>query len=258
MDLQLRGKAAIVTGASSGIGEATAKMLVANGARVVLVGRNPERLRKTSEEIKRAGGECSAVEEDINAEGAARRIVNVALETYGALNIVVQNAGIYYTRDETPVAETPLDRLLQELDAMFATHVRAPVALAHAALSHVQEQRPSIVVIGSNLAHYGAPGTAVYAASKAAIEAFARVLAVELAPRGIRVNTVAPGIVRTPMSEGVTKDPNIEAQVVSQIPLGYLAEPEDIAHAVCFLASDHASRSTSGSTLLVDGAVSVA
>jgi NAD(P)-dependent dehydrogenase (short-subunit alcohol dehydrogenase family) len=245
LDLGLEGKTAIVTGASSGIGAGTATMLAAAGARVILVGRDADRLADTAHNIATVGGECREIVADITDDGAARRIANEAVAYYGNVDILIHNAGIYSEGLIT-------DATRAELDAEYSLHVRAPFELTQAVLPHLGD-KSSIVFIGSNLVHYGMPATAIYSTTKGATETLARQLAVELGPRGIRVNIVAPGPVRTPMTAEITENPDIEAEVTSEIPLGRLGEVSDIAAAVCFLASDIA-RYTSGATLIMDGA----
>ncbi|MET8682006.1 SDR family oxidoreductase [Streptomyces sp. NPDC004647] len=246
IDLQLRGKSGIVTGASSGIGAGTAIMLAAAGARVVLVGRDADHLNDTAKKIKEAHGECMVIRADITDEGAAEHIVKATVDTYGAIDFLIHSAGIY---DESPITEATREELLAHL----AVHVVAPLELSREAVPHMREGA-SMVLIGSNLVHYGYPGGAVYAAAKGAAEALARTLAVELGPQGIRVNVVSPGPVDTPMSAGISEDPEIEGAVISEIPLGLWGKASDIVNAIVFLTSNAASRYTSGGTLVIDGA----
>ena len=241
---RLDGKKAIVTGASSGMGVAIAKSLAAAGASVAVVGRDAVRLASTAEQIRAAGGTALEIIADVVDDAAPGRIVAETVAELGGIDLLVHNAGVFLM---SGVDETDLDAF----DAQFATHVRAPFALTQAALPHLGEGS-SIVFVGSNLAHHGLAGTAAYSASKAAVEALSRTLAVELGPRGIRVNAVSPGVTRTPMTAQLTDDPGATAGVISVTPIGRLGEVEDIAAAVTYLSSD-AAGFVVGTSLLVDG-----
>jgi NAD(P)-dependent dehydrogenase (short-subunit alcohol dehydrogenase family) len=240
----LEGKTAIVTGASSGMGVAIARTLAAAGAQVVVTGRDADRLAATAAGIRADGGECLEVVGDIQQDGETARVVDAAVGRYGSIELLVHNAGIFLFK---PLEATTLD----ELDAQYNTHVRAPFALTTAAVPHMPKGS-AIVFIGSNLVHHGLEMTSAYSASKAATEALSQTLAVELGPKGIRCNVVSPGVTRTPMTQPLQDDPDMEAGVLSVTPIGRLGEVEDIADAVAYLGSDAAGFVT-GATLIVDG-----
>jgi NAD(P)-dependent dehydrogenase (short-subunit alcohol dehydrogenase family) len=236
-------KIAIVTGASSGIGAAAASALARAGANLVLVGRDQVRLTRAEAAVRAAGRDALTVVVDVTEPGAPDRMVQRTVERYGAIDMIIHSAGSFLFK---PAAETSSD----DLDRLLDVHVRAPFALARAALPHLR-RGSSLVFIGSNLAHYALPGTSAYAASKAAEEALARNLAVELAPRGVRVNSISPGVIKTAMTAHL-QTPEATARVIAKIPLGRMGEPEDVAAAVTYLCSD-AARHVTGTSLVIDG-----
>lgn len=239
-DFSLDGKVAVITGASSGIGFGIAAAMSEAGARVVLVGRDRERLARCGEAV----GEHRLVAVDLTADEAPRRIVDEALEAFGGLDCLVHSAGIFRPR--------PLDRSpVSDLDEQWRVNVRAPYALTQAALPHL---RPggSLIFISSIAGHVGFPSSVAYCATKGAVELMAKSLAVELAPRGVRVNALAPGNVRTAMNAELFRSPEYEAEMIARTPAGRVGEVEDIAPVAVFLASE-ASRYVHGSSLLVDG-----
>jgi len=236
--VELEGRTAVVTGASSGIGAGIARALGAAGAAVLLVGRDASRLETTAQEVER--GRTLAL--DLTEDGAPERVVAEALAAFGALDVLVHAAGIYLPK---PFAETTLD----DLDRQWATNVRAPFALTQAALQHLEGG--TVVFVSSISGHVGVGGAA-YCATKGAGELMAKALAVDLGPRRIRVNCVAPGQIRTPMNAAFRADPAFERQVAEQTPWRRWGEVDDIAPAVVFLVSD-AARFVHGASLVVDG-----
>lgn len=239
-------KVGIVTGASSGIGAGIAATLASSGARVVTVGRNVERLAARAHDIRASGGECLELAVDVRETGAPERILTATLDRFGSIDFLVNNAGIFTSAmlaDTTP----------EEFDGQYDTNVRAPFMLTRA-VAPAMRRGGAIVFVGSNLVHRGLAGMVAYSASKGAVEAMAKTLAVEFAPAGIRVNTVSPGVTRTPMTDGFTSDADVEAAVESATPLGRLGVVPDIADAVAYLCSDAAAYLV-GATLIVDGGV---
>jgi NAD(P)-dependent dehydrogenase (short-subunit alcohol dehydrogenase family) len=239
----LEGRAIVVTGASSGIGAGVARHLGAEGATVIAVGRDEERLQECAAAIG-GGGACVPVRADLVDPDGPRAVVVAAVEACGRIDGLVHTAGIFsYVPFEEAAAEV--------LDAQYEVNVRAPYALTHAALPHLGEGS-TVVFVSSNLAQVGMAGAAAYCGSKGAVDALARALALELAPRGIRINTVAPGIVRTPMTHRLDEDEEQLAAVMERTPAGRLGEPQDIAEAVAYLSSE-ASGYMVGSTVVIDG-----
>jgi NAD(P)-dependent dehydrogenase (short-subunit alcohol dehydrogenase family) len=240
----LEHKVAVVTGASSGIGAGIAQHLGRLGARVVLVGRDVDRLASCAQDIVSGGGDCRHVAADLTAEEGPSAIVRDAVDLFGRIDVLVHAAGIFRVdrfEDQGP----------DVLDEQYRVNVRAPYALTHAALPHLGPGS-AVVFISSNLAQVGMSGAAAYCGTKGAVDAMARSLAVELAPRGIRINTVAPGIVRTPMTSRLSAGSAEEAAAVRLTPAGRLGDVADIAAAVGFVCSPAAGYMV-GATMLVDG-----
>lgn len=244
MRIDLTDTVAIVTGASSGIGEATARTMAAAGARVALVGRDVARLEGVRTRIAADGGEALALALDLGDGDTAAEAATRTVDAFGGIDAIVHNAGLF---EAGPLADAPV----ASLDRQWAVNVRAPYVLTRAALPHLRE-RSSLVFISSSVVRAGFPGLAAYTATKGAVDAMARSLAAELAPR-TRVNTIAPGFVGTPMvAAQYAADPAMEPGLISRTPVGFVGRPEDIAHGVAFLCSS-ASAYTHGSTLVIDG-----
>ena len=236
----LAGRTAIVTGASSGIGAATAARLAADGARVVLVGRNPARLTAAT---GAAGGDTLAVSADLCEDGAAEEVVDRARQEFGPVNVLVHSAGVY---KRGPIESAPI----ADLDLQWRVNVRAPYALTQAALPDLIPDGTIIFV--TSRAKIGLPDRAAYSASKAAADAMMRSLAIELAPRGVRVNAVAPGFIATAMNEDLRRDERMVDYILSLTPTGRLGRAEEVASAIAWLASDESSYVV-GHSLGVDG-----
>jgi NAD(P)-dependent dehydrogenase (short-subunit alcohol dehydrogenase family) len=241
---RLDGKVAIVTGASSGIGPATATALASAGADVVLSGRDERRLEETALAVRRAGRRAVVVAGDLADDGTPRRLVAAAVEELARLDVVVHVAGLF---EPAPLAETTLE----SYDRQYAVNVRAGFLLAQAALPHL-EAGSAIVFVSSIAGHAAFPDSAAYCGTKGAVELMSKALAVELAPQGIRVNCVAPGNIHTPMNEHLRAIPGYEDACNERTPAGRFGEPEEIADAIVFVASGAASYVT-GASLLVDG-----
>lgn len=244
----LEGKAALVTGASSGMGEEITKAMAAAGASVGAVGRNEERLERVVADAQGGGGEVFAIARDLTEDGATQAVVDEAVERMGKLDILANVAGIM---ELGPLAETPVE----SLDRQYRTNVRVPFELTQAALPHLREAGGAIIFISSMAALAAFPESAAYTASKGAIDAVARQLAVELAPQGVRVNAIAPGEIDTPMNtEFYAEHPEFVEEMEEFTPAGRLGKATDIAPAAVFLASDMA-RFVYGVSLPVDGGV---
>jgi len=241
--LPLDARRALVTGASRGIGRATARALDAAGARVLLSGRDEIALT----EVARSMQNDPVVEvADLAVPTEPARLAKVALEQLGGVDILVNNAAIAIRQ---PAEE--LDG--SQIDEIFATNVRAPLLLVAALLPAMKAQHSgSIINLSTVSAIRGTPRRAAYAASKGAIAAASRSLAMELGPDGIRVNVVAPGAVDTALWARNRQIPGVIEQIAQQTPLRRWATPEDIADVIVFLASD-ASRFITGETLSPDG-----
>ncbi|MBR0829591.1 SDR family oxidoreductase [Bradyrhizobium manausense] len=243
--MRLKNKTALITGGNSGIGLATAKLFVAEGAKVTITGRNKETLEAAAKEL---GPNALAVEADITDVAATEQAIARAVEKFGKLDIVFANAGI---AGNTPVGGTALAAFEQVL----RTNVTAVFFTVQAASPHLNDGA-SIILNGSVISVLGNPGYAAYAASKAGVRAMARVMASELSPRGIRVNVVAPGAIRTPIWKGAAPTEQafavLEKRIAGITPLGRIGETDHIAKTVLYFASDDSAHVTSAE-LFVDG-----
>ncbi len=240
----LKGKTAIVTGASRGIGRATAIALAECGARVVLAARNAERLAGVVGEITAAGGEAFAVPMDVADAEQIKSGFKQALAKLGRLDILVNNAAI--TRDGLALRMKPDD-----WDAVLRTNLTAAHQCIQQALAAMTRQRSGrIINVTSVVAQTGNAGQANYVAAKAGLIGLTRAIATEYASRNITVNAVAPGFIATPMTD-VLSD-KIKEEMNARIPLGRIGADRDVAVAICFLASDEAGYIT-GHVLNVNG-----
>jgi 3-oxoacyl-[acyl-carrier protein] reductase len=241
--MDLTSRVALVTGASRGIGRATAWALARQGATVVAAARG-DNARPVAEEIAAAGLKAEALTLDVTDDQSVQAAVSGVLEHHGRIDILVSNAGI--TRDQL------LLRMKREdWDVVLATNLTATFTICQAALRPMLKQRAGrVIAISSVVGQTGNAGQANYAASKAGLIGFCKSMAREVASRGITVNVVAPGLIETDMTKGLTG--TSREDWAEKIPLGRLGSPEDVAHAVCFLASDEASYIT-GHVLAVNG-----
>jgi NAD(P)-dependent dehydrogenase (short-subunit alcohol dehydrogenase family) len=243
--MRLKNKTALITGGNSGIGLATAKLFIAEGARVAITGRNRATLDAALAEL---GPNAIALQADATDVAATEQAVAQAAKAFGKLDIVFANAGI---PGRTPVGGSKLDVFEQVL----RTNITGVFFTVQAAAPHLQDGG-SVILTGSVMSEMGSPGSAAYAASKAGIRGMSRVLASEFAPRGIRVNVVSPGATRTPIWDSSAPTPDAKAQLEKRlsgvIPLGRLGEADEIAKTVLFLASDEAAY-INGAELFVDG-----
>jgi 3-oxoacyl-[acyl-carrier protein] reductase len=227
----LNGKVAVVTGASKGIGAAIAEELADRGAAVVLdYSRSGEQAESAAARIRQKGGKAKAARADVSRPEEARRLMDTAVNEFGRLDILVNNAGVYEFIPLEGVSEDHFDRL-------FGLNVKGLLFATQAAVKRFGEDGGSVINI-SSLASSGAiPATAVYSATKAAVDSFTRTLAAELGPRNIRVNSVLPGPVETEGTHALQGFDQFTAQVVPQTPLRRVGQPQDIATVVAFLAS---------------------
>jgi NAD(P)-dependent dehydrogenase (short-subunit alcohol dehydrogenase family) len=244
----LAGRSAIVTGSTSGIGAAIARALAAEGAHVVVSGRDGARGDAVVESIRGAGGRAEFLAVDLAGTYEQIRAFaeQATYELGGRVDILINNAGIY---PATLTADLPD----ADLDAMLAVNIRAPHVLVAAIAPGMAERGSGAIVnVGSWMARVGSPFAAMYTATKAAEEQLTRAWAAEYGPRGVRVNTVAPGATLTPGNEAHRAQ--LE-QMTANTPAGVVIRPEHVADGVVFLVSDHA-RTIHGITLDVDGGMS--
>ena len=240
---RLDGKRALVTGGGRGIGLAAASALAAAGAHVTLAARTKQEIEDAAAAISARGEQAEALSLDVTDIDAVRRAV-AAAEPF---QILINNAGI------NRPAYLP-DVKVEDFDAIFALNVRAAFFMAQAvALKLVEAKLPgSIVNVSSQMGHVGAARRTVYCASKHAMEGFTKAMAIELAPHNIRVNSLGPTFLETPMTRPFFENKAFRDEVLSKIKLGRLGQLEEIAGAIVFLASDTSSLMT-GSALVLDG-----
>ena len=246
-DTRLSGRTAIVTGSSSGIGEAIAHVLAASGATVVVSGRNSERAQAVADAITLQGGTAYAVTADLSGSYAHIREFAAAATAAlgGSVDILVNNAGVYPVLPTSMLAD-------DDLDLVLATNIRAPhVLVAELAPSMAERGNGAIVNIGSWMSRVGIPAGAAYTASKAALEQMTRTWSAEFGPHGVNVNTVAPGATATPGNAAAAE---ALAEMTKGTVAGVPVRPVDIAFAVRFLVSDESSN-THGTVLDVDGGI---
>jgi 3-oxoacyl-[acyl-carrier protein] reductase len=241
----LAAKVALVTGASQGIGEAIARAFAQAGASVVIASRTPALGQDIAGSIESHGGRAHYVQTDVSQRAQILRSVADTVGRFGRLDIVVHNAVTYLFR--------PLESLNEEeLDFSLAVNLKAGFWVIQAALPHLRKQGGGRFLFTSSVTgpRVAMAGTSPYAASKGGLNGLIKTAALEYARENITVNGVEPGFIRTPAAE--TWDKELLAQVASGIPLGSLGEPNDIAQAMLFLASDEA-RYITGQTLVIDG-----
>jgi NAD(P)-dependent dehydrogenase (short-subunit alcohol dehydrogenase family) len=248
--MRLANKTALITGGNSGLGLATAKLFVAEGAKVAITGRNRDTLAAAAKEI---GPNVLALNADVTDVAATEAAIKKAADKFGKLDILFANAGI---PGQTPVGGASLDIFEQ----VIRTNLTAVFFTVQSALPYLNDGA-SIILNGSVISVLGNPGYSAYAASKAGVRAMARVMVSELSPRGIRVNVVAPGAIRTPIWGTATATPEAEkafnARIGRSTPLRGVGEPEHVANTVLFLASDEAAH-IQGQELFIDGGATAA
>jgi len=244
----LKDKVAIVTGASKGIGAGIAKYLAEAGAAVVVnYASDKAGADRVVSEIARAGGRAVAVQADVSRPADLDRLFTEAKRAFGRLDIVVNNAGIYAF---APIEDVTADSFHRQFDV----NVLSVLLASKEAVKHFGDDGGSIVNISSAASTATPANSAVYSASKAAVDAVTRVLAKELAPRHIRVNGVNPGVIETEgMQAGGILQSDLGKQLVAQIPLGRVGQPRDVAPTVAFLASDDAGWITGENWLVTGG-----
>jgi 3-oxoacyl-[acyl-carrier protein] reductase len=244
----LTGKTALVTGAARGLGRCIAQSLAAAGAKVACIDVNVETLADTVAAIRNAGGTAEPIACDVTDSKRVGEVVDQVVELWGALNILVNNAGI--TRDNVIVRMKD-----EQWDAVININLRGTFLFTRAAARPMMKARQGrIINIASVSGLMGNPGQVNYSASKAGVIGLTRTVARELASRNVTVNAVAPGFIATDMTAALGEE--ILQEVRKQIPLGRMGEPQDVADAVLFLASDAAAFVT-GHVLTVDGGLTV-
>jgi 2-deoxy-D-gluconate 3-dehydrogenase len=242
----LTGKVAIVTGGGRGIGKAISLGLAESGAKVMIAARTEAQIQAAADEIRAKGGDATARATDLTQSSQIDALVDAAVQTYGAIDILVNNAARSFLRPLIDLREDGFDKI-------FDTNVKATFLLSRAAAKIMTTKGGGrIINITTVGAERGGPMMGAYHASKAAVKMLTMCMAVEWASMNVLVNAVGPGMTKTDFSRPIWSNPEIERQIVSRVPLGRLGEPEEMVGAVLFLCSDGAKYIT-GQTIYVDG-----
>jgi NAD(P)-dependent dehydrogenase (short-subunit alcohol dehydrogenase family) len=238
-------KIILITGGSSGIGFAIAQKFIAEGYTCIITGRNKTKLNQANHEL---GHKCFSFQYDMADIAGLPQFVSTIVSKFEKIDVLVNNAGINHKKALTEVTDEDFQNVIHiNQTALFSLSREVIKVMLK------QPDKGNIINISSMAAHYGIPQVVAYTASKTALEGMTRAMAVELSPMGIRVNCVAPGFIRTPMSsKALDKDPQRRNKVISRTPMGVLGQPIDVANAVFFLASKQASFIT-GEVIKVDG-----
>lgn len=244
----IKGRKAIVTGGASGIGLAIAEKFVQNDIRTIIIGRDRQKLKEAKQKL---GELCDIISFDLNNLDKIPGLVKEISDSYGQIDILVNNAGINLKKEFTEVAD-------EEFQKILLTNVTSVFVLSREVVKYMlREKKGSVINISSMASQYGIPKVIAYTASKSAIEGMTRAMAVELSPKGIRVNCIAPGFITTDMSvKALANDSERKQKVMGRTPMGYMGDPADVAGAALYLAGDEAKYLT-GVVLPVDGGNSI-
>ena len=250
--VDLKGKVAIVTGASAGIGRATAKLFARTGAKVVVAARRKAKLDSLVREIADDGGDALALAGDVSEEAFARELVERAEQSYGHLDVAFNNAGIL--GEKGPTTGVSLEGWNETLKVNLTS---AFLAAKHQIPAMMKQGKGSIIFTSTFVGYtVGFPGVVAYAASKSGLIGLTQTLAAEYGPQNIRVNALLPGAVETAMYEEANESPEQKAYLTNLHALKRIASPDEVAQAALYLASDASSFQT-GTAMLVDGGLSV-
>jgi len=242
----LKGKVAIITGAAKGMGKADSVKLAQAGAKVVLCDIDVAGCQQVAEEIKKMRGEALVVKCNISKKSDIDNVVAEAVKKFGKIDILVNNAGIFPSEPFLQMSEVNFEKVID-------INLKGSFLMAQACAKEMQKQKSgSIINIASIAAIKGFQGLSHYCASKGGMVAMSKVMAIELAPLGIRVNVIDPGAIDTPGTRTMDMKDDARQAMVAGVPMKRWGTPEEIANAVLFLASDESSYMT-GSTMVVDG-----
>lgn len=239
---------AIITGGGSGIGLAIAEKFTAEGIRTIIVGRDEKKLNTAKEQL---GKNCFAMSCDLSNLSSIPSFIEKIVAEFGQIDILVNNAGINMKKDFTEVTD-------EDFQSIITTNLSSVFSISREVVKQMlKQEKGSIINISSMAAQYGLPRVIAYSASKTAIDGMTRAMAVELSPKGIRVNAIAPGFIKTAMTaKALDSDAERKAKVFDRTPMGIMGEPADIGEAALFLAGD-ASKYITGVVLPVDGGNSI-
>lgn len=245
----LKDKVAVITGARRGMGKAHALRLAEQGCKVVVSDISQEDCEKVVDEIKKAGGEAMAVKCDVTKKDEVNKMVAQALKKFSKLDILVNNAGLCEFKAFLEMTEQDWDRTLD-------INLKGYFLCAQAAAREMAKRKSGVIINIASVAMgqvgIGFPNIVHYCASKGGIVGMTEALAAELAPLGIRVNAVAPGMIETPMIDSVKQDPKMMEVMLARVPMHRVGKPEEVSNLVAFLASDASSYMT-GSAVVIDG-----
>lgn len=252
--MAFEGKTVLITGASSGIGADAAIHLAKLGAEVAIVGRNEKRLNAVVEQIKQNGSPAAlAISADVTKD--AQRIVDETIARFGKLDVLVNNVGIVIT------SKVP-DLNMDDFDRVFDVNVRSVIILTQLCVPHLEKTKGNIVIVSSIAGFNPQPNLTTYCTSKAALNQFSKCAAMDLAPRGIRVNSVNPGVIRTPIHEtflgGAENANRFMEEYGKRYPVGRAGEVADTSAAIAYLADNNVASFLTGLLLPVDGGAVVA
>ena len=241
-------KVAVVTGGGSGIGLAIAEKFISAGIHTIIVGRDEKKLKDAKEQL---GNLCYPMNCDVSNLSSIPALIEKIIAQFGQIDILVNNAGINMKKDFTEVTD-------EEFQSVITTNLCSVFTMSREVVKEMLAKGSgSIINISSMAAQYGLPRVIAYSASKTAIDGMTRAMAVELSPKGIRINAIAPGFIETAMTaKALNTDPERKAKVFGRTPMGYMGQPSDIGDAALFLASD-ASKYITGVILPVDGGNSI-
>ncbi len=246
---ELKEKVVIVTGARRGMGRSHALVLAKAGAKVVVSDISEEDCQKVVEEIKKEKGEAMRVKCDVTKKEEVDNLVKKTIERFGRVDILVNNAGICQFK---PFLELTEEEWSRTIDINLKGYFLCAQAVAKEMVKQKSGKIINIASVASGQVGIGFPTLAHYSASKGGIIALTETLAVELAPYGIRVNAIAPGMIETPMIASIKENPQQEKEMLKRVPMGRVGKPEEVSNLVLFLASDESSYIT-GSTVVIDG-----
>ena len=251
--MRLEGKVAIVTGSSKGIGEGIARVFSAEGAKVVVVCRNETEGTRMARELGSAEGRAIFVKTDVRESASIRSLIDTTVETFGRLDIFVNNAGYHISKNVEETSE-------EEWEFIIETNLRSTFLCSKYAIPHLRKTRGNIINISSMVGLVGQPNAGAYSATKGGQISMSKGMAIDFAPDGIRVNVICPGWIQTPLVEdwfGQQKDPDAaRAYIYGQHPLGRIGTIEECGKAALYLASEDAAFVT-GITLNIDGGVTL-